>query len=154
MDFLEEFSLLPLCSWIHVCCAARQLSPLLPSPPCSENDSLIGSTHYKNTWPFGSIVSTYRENQSLLLGRLIVALQCTDYHKNRSFWYRAYHICQPAVKRNSDHDEIKLSTMTKQACFAGCAQTLPDVTPLTGKIHPFSKIAVREFGCSLGLRIF
>ena len=30
----------------------------------------------------------------------------------------------------------------KQACSAGCAQTLPDATPPTGKIHPFSQIAV------------
>ena len=30
----------------------------------------------------------------------------------------------------------------KQACFAGCAQTLPNSTPPTGRIHRFSKIAV------------
>ena len=46
----------------------------------------------------------------------------------------------------------------KQACFAGRAQTLLDVTPPTGKTHPFSKIAttfepVIWFGCPSGFRI-
>ena len=27
----------------------------------------------------------------------------------------------------------------KQACFAGCEQTLPDATPTKGKINPFFK---------------
>ena len=30
----------------------------------------------------------------------------------------------------------------KQACFAGCAQNLPDEAPPIGKIHPLIKIAV------------
>ena len=32
--------------------------------------------------------------------------------------------------------------LEKQACFAGCAQTLSDTNPTIGKIHPLSKIAV------------
>ena len=28
-----------------------------------------------------------------------------------------------------------------QACYAGCAQTLPNATPPIGKVHPFSKMA-------------
>ena len=32
--------------------------------------------------------------------------------------------------------------LLKQACFAGCAQTLHDETASIGKIHPFSQIAV------------
>ena len=36
----------------------------------------------------------------------------------------------------------KKSFNLKQACFAGCTQILPDATPLIGKIHPFSKMAV------------
>ena len=34
------------------------------------------------------------------------------------------------------------SFLLKQPCFAGCAQTLPNATPPTDKIHPLSKIAV------------
>ena len=48
--------------------------------------------------------------------------------------------------------------VAKQACFTGCAQTLPDATPPTGKIHPFRKMAVNfklvmRFGCPSGFRI-
>ena len=32
--------------------------------------------------------------------------------------------------------------LQKKSCFAGCAQTVPNATQPTGKIHPFSKIAV------------
>ena len=36
----------------------------------------------------------------------------------------------------------RLYIQVKQACFAGCSQTLPDEAPPIGKIHSFSKIAV------------
>ena len=40
---------------------------------------------------------------------------------------------------------IKIIKNTKkQACSAGCAQTLPDATPPTGKIQPLSQIAVNS----------
>ena len=46
----------------------------------------------------------------------------------------------------------------KQACFAGCTQTLPNVTPPKGKIYLFSKIAtpfepIIEIRCPLKFRM-
>ena len=47
----------------------------------------------------------------------------------------------------------------KQACYTGCAQTLADETPPTGKIQQFRKTTVAfkpvtGFGCPLELRMF
>ena len=35
-----------------------------------------------------------------------------------------------------------MEALPKQACFAGCAQTLFDATPPRSEIHPLNKIAV------------
>ena len=56
-----------------------------------------------------------------------------------SFWFdRMTPLCWQYVSRDTQHTCKKVFELL-QASFAGCAQTLPDATPPTGKIHPFSK---------------
>ena len=94
-----------------------------------------------NPKQLGCFISTIKINKYIYIYIKIIILR-TGHH-----WIsRHVRILALITKQSKKHINKQVYTKKdllkksiKQACYAGCSQTLPHATPPIGKIHPFSK---------------